>query len=58
LLKEGKIAAEDLALLMTTDSPEEVRDMVLDALKGPGWRSEQEERAAIQTRKAYQPGDW
>ncbi len=58
LLKEGKIAEEDLSLLMTTDSPEHVRDVVLEALRGPGWRAQQEERAAAQTRKAYQPGDW
>lgn len=59
LLREGKIAEADLGLLLTTDSPEKVRDVILEAMRGQGERREQEERAHATTRRVYAaPGDW
>jgi uncharacterized protein (TIGR00730 family) len=50
LLAEGKIAAEDLDLLIVTDSPEEVRDLIVRAHE-ENWRAEQEEGARAATRQ-------
>ena len=50
MLAEGKIAAADLALLVVTDSPAEVRDMIMESVRKRGWRTEEEERARETTR--------
>lgn len=54
VLTQGKISKADLDLLAVTDSPEEVRDLVLDALKQAGWLEDKEEQARQETRKALQ----
>ena len=59
LLAEGKVSEEDLSLLMSTDDPEQVRDIVLEASRGQGTRRAQEARAQANTRRVYAgPGDW
>ena len=54
MLAEGKIAAEDLELLLVTDSPEEARDLIVSSL-AEQWRSRQEEPARTTTRKVLSP---
>ncbi len=51
LLAEGKICPEDLDLLIVSDSPEEVRDLIVRAYRNT-WRVEQEEGARAATRQA------
>jgi uncharacterized protein (TIGR00730 family) len=51
MLAEGKIAAEDLDLMIVTDSPQEVRDLLVRAHE-ENWRAEQEEGARAATREA------
>ncbi|MBC8104699.1 MAG: TIGR00730 family Rossman fold protein [Cytophagales bacterium] len=59
LLAEGKISEEDLLLLNTTDDPERVRDLILEATHEKGPRRAQEARAQANTRRVYAaPGDW
>jgi len=59
LLTHGNIGEADLGLLMTTDSPEHVRDVIVEAMHGQGGRREQEARAHANTRRIYAaPGDW
>jgi uncharacterized protein (TIGR00730 family) len=53
LLIEGKIAAADLDLLIVADTPEQVRDLVIQSLKERRWRSEQEAGAREATRRAF-----
>jgi uncharacterized protein (TIGR00730 family) len=53
LLTEGKIAAADLDLLIVADTPEQVRDLVIQSLKERRWRSEQEAGAREATRRAF-----
>lgn len=55
MLAEGKIAAADLDLLIVSDSPTEVRDLILHAMREQQWRSEQEEGARAATRSALSP---
>jgi uncharacterized protein (TIGR00730 family) len=50
MLKEEKICPQDLDLLILTDSPEEVRDIVLRSQRDTEWRTEQEEGAREKTR--------
>ncbi|MES2459016.1 MAG: LOG family protein, partial [Armatimonadota bacterium] len=59
LLTEGKVSEEDISLLISTDEPERVRDIVLEASRGHGTRRAQEARAQDNTRRVYAgPGDW
>ena len=46
----GNIAPEDMNLLIVTDSPEEVRDVVVRSLQDPNWRTQEEEGARHKTR--------
>jgi uncharacterized protein (TIGR00730 family) len=48
---EGKIAAADLELMVVTDSPEAVRDYVLDAMQERPLRAQQEAEAQSITRQ-------
>lgn len=50
MLVEGKIAADDLKLLIITDSPTETRDIIVSA-REQRWREEQEEGAREKTRE-------
>jgi uncharacterized protein (TIGR00730 family) len=54
MLSEGKISPSDLDLIVVTDSPQEVRDLVLRAMKDTVWCEQREEAARQETRKAYQ----
>jgi uncharacterized protein (TIGR00730 family) len=53
MLAGGKISAEDLDLLILTDSVEEARDTIVRCLQDSDWRYGQEEGARIVARKAY-----
>lgn len=53
MLAEGKVAAADLALIVVTDSPTEVRDLVLRSLDGASARAAQEQQAQAATKQAY-----
>jgi uncharacterized protein (TIGR00730 family) len=50
MLVEGKIAADDLKLLIITDSPTETRDIIVSSME-QRWREEQEEGAREKTRE-------
>lgn len=52
MLAEGKICEADLDLMVVTDSPAEVRDLIVRAAQGQPWRAEQEEGAREGTRQA------
>lgn len=54
MLTQGKIAPEDVDLLMVADSPEEVRDMILATTEDSEERRRQEEYAREVTRRAYE----
>jgi len=54
MLTQGKIAPEDVDLLMLADSPEEVRDMILATTEDSEERRRQEEHAREVTRRAYE----
>jgi len=56
MLAEGKISAADLDLIVVTDSPQEVRDLIVKAMVEGGWCEEKEEAAREETRKVYQQG--
>jgi uncharacterized protein (TIGR00730 family) len=59
LLAEGKVSEEDLLLVISTDDPEHVRDIIMEASRGQGTRRAQEARAQANTRRVYAgPGDW
>ena len=49
---EGKISDADLGLLALTDSPAEVRDLILASTKEHLWSAEREEEARQETRRA------
>ncbi|MGH2537951.1 MAG: TIGR00730 family Rossman fold protein, partial [Candidatus Promineifilaceae bacterium] len=55
-LAQGKIAKEDLDLLLWTDSPGEARDFIVAAMQELGWRQQQEEGARQKTREALSAG--
>lgn len=55
MLAEGKIAAPDLDLLLITDSPLEVRDILVRSVTEGHWRAGAEEKAREVTRRAYAP---
>jgi len=52
MLEEGKISKGDLDLMLTTDSPAEVCDLIVRATNEEAWRMEQEEGARQATRDA------
>jgi uncharacterized protein (TIGR00730 family) len=54
VMEGGKISEPDLDLMVLTDSPEEVRDLVLDAMKEGGWIEKKEEAAREETRKVFE----
>lgn len=54
MLAEGKISPADLDLMVISDSPEQVRELILDAMQKGGWLQEVEAAAREETRKAYQ----
>jgi uncharacterized protein (TIGR00730 family) len=54
VLAGGKLSPADLDLLAVTDSPQEVRDLVLEAMVAGGWCEEKEAAAREATRQAYQ----
>ena len=56
MLAEGKISSPDLDLLIVTDSPAEVRDMIVRSTAEGRWRSEQEEGAREVTRQVLGTG--
>lgn len=56
MLAEGKIAAADLDLLIVTDSPAEVRDIIVRATQEQGWRPEREAESREAARQAYAGG--
>jgi uncharacterized protein (TIGR00730 family) len=56
MLAQGKIAAADLDLLILTDSPEEVHDIIVSVFQEENWRKEQEESARQKTRQVFGPG--
>jgi uncharacterized protein (TIGR00730 family) len=53
-LAGGKISPADLDLMAVTDSPQDVRDLVVQAMNRDVRRQGQEEAARQETRKAYQ----
>ena len=53
----GKISPPDLDLLQVTDSPEQVRQLVIQAMVQGGWLEEKEEAARQETRRVYQKGE-
>ena len=52
MLAEGKISPADLDLLVVTDSPTEVRDMIVAAVREQRWQEAQEAAAREATRRA------
>jgi uncharacterized protein (TIGR00730 family) len=57
VLVGGAISPHDLDLMLTCDSPEEVRDHVLRAHEDPGWRLRQESGSQHAAKRALQ-GEW
>jgi uncharacterized protein (TIGR00730 family) len=55
MLAEGKISPADLDLLMVADSPEQVRDLIVQCLHDDGQRGAQEAGARKAAQDAYQP---
>ncbi|GIV95456.1 MAG: cytokinin riboside 5'-monophosphate phosphoribohydrolase [Herpetosiphonaceae bacterium] len=55
MLAEGKIAPADLDLLTMTDSPEEVRDLIVQSAQEQRQRAEKEARARAVTREVLGP---
>lgn len=54
VLAGGKISPADLDLITVTDSPQEVRELVMRAMIEGGWLQQKEQAAREETRKAYQ----
>jgi hypothetical protein len=57
MLANGNISAPDLDLIVVTDSPEKIRDLVMDSMVENGWCERKEAAAREETRKAYQGSD-
>lgn len=55
MLAEGKISAPDLDLITLCDSPQEVRDLVMEALAEGGWRAEKEAAVRAEMAQVYKP---
>lgn len=56
MLAEGKIAAEDIDLMLVTDSPEEARDFIVRARRNNQEQREREARAQEVSRLVYREG--
>jgi uncharacterized protein (TIGR00730 family) len=54
VLAGGKISPADLDLVVVTDSPEEVRDLIMTAMIDGGWCEKKETAAREETRRAFQ----
>lgn len=55
MLRDGKIAEPDLDLMVITDWPHEVRDLIMKAMVEEGWYEPKEEAAREVTRRVYRP---
>lgn len=55
MLAGGKIASPDLDLMVVSDSPTEVRDLILEAMVEGGWSEPREKAAREVTRQVYKP---
>jgi len=53
MLTEGKISEADLNLLILSDSPTEVRDLILQAMRGESWQTGKEAAAREVTRQVF-----
>jgi uncharacterized protein (TIGR00730 family) len=53
--KDGKISEQDMDLMRLTDSPHEVRDLVLRSVRGETGQRDREEAALEETARAYAP---
>lgn len=51
MLAHANICSEDLDLLLITDSPEEVRDLIVRSIEDESWRIQQEEGARHRTKQ-------
>ena len=51
MLAQGKISGADLDLMILTDSPTEVRDLIVRSARGEHWREDQEQGAREVTRQ-------
>jgi uncharacterized protein (TIGR00730 family) len=56
MLAEGKISPADIDLMRITDSPEEVRDFIIEARKNSQEQRAREARAQEESRRAYSEG--
>jgi uncharacterized protein (TIGR00730 family) len=57
MLAEGKISPADMDLIVVTDSPQEVHDLIMKSMINGGYFQEKEEAAREETRKVYQQAD-
>ncbi|MCX6366264.1 MAG: TIGR00730 family Rossman fold protein [Armatimonadetes bacterium] len=55
VLVDGKISPNDMNLFYLVDSPEEVRDIIVHAVRGESDQEEREEKARQETAKVYAP---
>jgi len=55
MLVEGKISPADLDLMIVSDSPQEIRDLVMEAMIEGGWCEQKEAAARDETRRVYSP---
>jgi uncharacterized protein (TIGR00730 family) len=55
MLTGGKISQADLDLMVISDSPQEIRDLIMEAMIEGGWCAEKEAAAREGTRRAYSP---
>jgi len=55
MLAEGKIGSADMNLLITSDDPAEVRDIIVRARDDAAWRTDTETGAHDDLRRAYAP---
>jgi uncharacterized protein (TIGR00730 family) len=51
MLAEGKVSPHDLELMVTSDSPEEIRDMIVRSSTDQTWRREHEDAARTEMRR-------
>ena len=56
MLTEGKVSAPDMDLITISDSPEDVRDLVMSAMVNGGWCAEREEAARAVTETVFASG--
>lgn len=54
MLGYGNISAPDLDLMVVSDSPQEIRDLIVTAMSENGWNKEKEEAAHEITRKVFE----